>query len=244
MTVADEPSVPPHMLTAFGLAGHPIRLTGGMGTSVRVGDVVLKPAGDDTEAQWLAALQQTIAPVGIRVPRPVSSGDGRRLVDGWTASPYLPGQHRRGRWADTIEAGRHLHRALESVPRPDFLDTRDHRWARADRLVWSEAPPMTRSQLVHCDLAGNVLFHPDEPPAVIDLSLYWRPPAYAEAMVVVDALLWYGAGDDVVHLIEHSDAHQLLRRALAFRRACELDPEHRGAPTPPQTWRRVEALIG
>ncbi|MBA3525147.1 MAG: aminoglycoside phosphotransferase [Geodermatophilaceae bacterium] len=256
MTVADEPSVPPHVLTTFGLMGHQRRLPGGMGTSVLIGDVVLKPAGDDAEAQWLAELQQTIAPAGIRVPRPIGTADGRRIVEGWTASPYLPGQHERGRWAETIEAGRRLHEALARLPRPDFLDARDHRWAHADRVAWGEAdvdlghgsssrpdPLDLPRQLVHCDLAGNVLFHPSAPPAVLDLSLYWRPPAYADAIVVVDALLWYGAADDVLDLVDHPDARQLLNRALTFRLACELHPDHQGDRTPPETWRRVAALI-
>ncbi len=36
-----------------------------------------------------------------------------------------------------------------------------------------QAPP----QLVHGDLTGNLLFHTSLPPAVIDLSPYWRPTA-------------------------------------------------------------------
>jgi len=31
------------------------------------------------------------------------------------------------------------------------------------------------SQLIHSDLGGNVLFHDQLPPAIIDFSAYWRP---------------------------------------------------------------------
>jgi hypothetical protein len=37
-------------------------------------------------------------------------------------------------------------------------------------------------------------------PAVIDMSPYWRPTAYAEAVVVVDALLWRRADSMLVDL--------------------------------------------
>lgn len=46
---------------------------------------------------------------------------------------------------------------------------------------------------MHRDLTGNVLFSRSLPPAVIDISPYWRPPAYAEGVVVADALCWHEA---------------------------------------------------
>lgn len=49
------------------------------------------------------------------------------------------------------------------------------------------------AQLIHGDLTGNVLFAADEAPAVIDFSPYWRPPVFAEAVVVADGLLWFQA---------------------------------------------------
>ena len=41
---------------------------------------------------------------------------------------------------------------------------------------------------MHGDLAGNVLLVTDAPPSVIDFSPYWRPPSYAEGIVMADAL--------------------------------------------------------
>jgi len=66
---------------------------------------------------------------------------------------------------------------------------------------------------MHGDLGGNVLFADGLPPAVIDLSLYWRPPSFASAIVVGDALVWEGADASLaeeVHL-------QYLTRALIYR---------------------------
>jgi prepilin-type processing-associated H-X9-DG protein len=48
-------------------------------------------------------------------------------------------------------------------------------------------------QLIHGDLSGNVLFADGLPLAVINMSAYWRPAAYASAIVAVDAVLWHGA---------------------------------------------------
>ncbi len=55
--------------------------------------------------------------------------------------------------------------------------------------------PRSVSQLIHGDLSGNVLFAAGLPPAIIDFSPYWRPVAYASAVVAVDGVLWFGAGE-------------------------------------------------
>ena len=46
-------------------------------------------------------------------------------------------------------------------------------------------------QLIHGDLSGTYSLSPDALPAVIDIAPYWRPTAYADAIVVIDALLWW-----------------------------------------------------
>ena len=58
-------------------------------------------------------------------------------------------------------------------------------------------------QLIHGDLTTNVLFHPALPPGIIDPSPYWRPPLFATAIVVFDAMVWEGAGHSVLPLIGH-----------------------------------------
>ncbi len=95
---------------------------------------------------------------------------------------------------------------------------------------------------MHCDLSGNVLFHDIEPPTVIDLSLYWRPVPYAEAVVAVDALLWYDAEPDVLDVVEHPYATQLLLRAAIFRLATEDTPNHVGQSTPIHEYERLADL--
>ncbi|MFE3472434.1 hypothetical protein [Streptomyces sp. B27] len=108
----------------------------------------------------------------------------------------------------------------------------------ADRVAWGEReadvvaepaepfalllsrrrPVEAVAQLVHGDLAGNVLFAPGREPAVIDFTPCWRPPLYAEAVVIVDGLLWYGLPPDLLAVgADGPRWRQMLIRAVIFR---------------------------
>jgi len=76
-------------------------------------------------------------------------------------------------------------------------------------------------QLVHGDLGGNVLFRDVLPPAVIDVSPFWRPVGYADAVVVADAVAWGGGGDELVERLLRDQGEQLLLRAILFRVAAD-----------------------
>lgn len=227
-------SPPAAVLAAFGLAGGPEPLAGGQGESWRVDDVVLKPEGEAWVQQILAALPESDA---VRIARPILATDGRLVVDGWSATQWLAGAHEHDRYDEIVAAGQAFHGLLAGVPRPCELDDRDDRWADADRMTWGESavpgalqevavlrrPIELPAQLMHGDLGGNVLFAAGSPPAVIDFSPYWRPPDWATAIAVVDAIAW-GAGDrDLLdrwlHLPEWT---QLVVRGLLFRMV--LDP--------------------
>jgi hypothetical protein len=135
---------------------------------------------------------------------------------------------------DIIEAGRAFHRAVAHLPRPHCLDERSDPWAAADKAAWGEQTgplhgaftavarrlrealePLGRSQLVHGDLTRNVLFTQHQPPAVIDLSPYWRPPEYAEGVVLADALCWHDASPSLLSGAGVSVA--AVARGLLFR---------------------------
>ncbi|MFD1829897.1 phosphotransferase [Streptomyces desertarenae] len=232
---------PPSVLDAFGVEGTPVPLDGGRGRSVRVGGFVFKPAdGTEEEVEWAASVFERLAPGGgFRVPAPLRAADGQSVVEGWTACEFLDGEPGpRGRWSDVISAGRAFHAALRKLPRPGFLARRTHPWAVADRVAWGEeetevaaglAGPLSAllelrrpveqaSQLVHGDLTGNVLFAAGEEPAVIDFSPYWRPPLFAEAVVVADGLLWFDPPPGLlVGGGGHPDWRQMLVCALIFR---------------------------
>jgi uncharacterized protein (TIGR02569 family) len=235
------PQPPAHVLAAFGVSAPLEPLSGGQATACRAGDVVLKPLDMSIEAlRWQAEVLGAVEPDGFRVAAPLRAPDGELVVDGWTAWPTLAGTHA-PRWAEIVAVGERFHLALAGVERPAaVLDARTDGWARADRIAWGDQPAgdfgrvpevahllsarttvSAPSQLIHGDLSGNVLFADGLPPAVIDLSPYWRPPAYASAIVAVDAVLWHGADPTLLSVV--GDA-QLLVRALLFRLLATPDP--------------------
>ncbi|WP_328907637.1 aminoglycoside phosphotransferase [Streptomyces sp. NBC_00234] len=205
-----------------------------------MGDAVLKPAGDRADVEWTARLMDGLqGGRGFRVPRYLRSARGGFVVEGWAATRFLTGEPGPvGRWDSLLAAGRAFHEALRDVPRPDRLDVHQHPWAVADRVAWGEAtaevpvqihglltrlhalrePVDAPAQLIHGDLTGNVLFAPRHAPAIIDFSPYWRPVAYADAIVVADGLLYYRAGHHLVDsALPGAEGAQMLLRALIFR---------------------------
>lgn len=233
-----EGAPPQHVLAAFGSHGNPMPLAGGQGLAWRVGDLVIKPADlAPEELAWQANVLPTVDASDVRLSFPRRAIDGELIVDGWTAWPYLPGEHQRGRWPDVIAVGDRFHRAIAGLARPPLVAARSNPWAIGDRVAWGEAPldpyyevphvarlakrlaPVeARSQLIHGDLTGNVLFGDELPPAVIDLSLYWRPTAFATAIVVADALVWEGADESLLESVAEIDEFgQMLSRALLYR---------------------------
>ncbi|MFN8147897.1 MAG: hypothetical protein U0R76_10570 [Candidatus Nanopelagicales bacterium] len=67
-----------------------------------------------------------------------------------------------------------------------------------------------------------MLLGPGLVPTVIDLSPYRRPAAYADAVVAVDAFLWWRTDPEVLQLARPSGLsapswRSLLARALVFR---------------------------
>jgi uncharacterized protein (TIGR02569 family) len=253
-------AVPPRVLAAYGIGGTPQGLAGGQGTSVVVDGLVLKPDADVEETSWLAEVCKHAEPQGFRLAAPVPAIDGRLVVEGWSATPYVEGapvdQHDRSAtvWLPVLEAAHAFHQAVRHEPQPAFLQRRTHQWAVADTAAWGQPRPVIgpRSsqlldlldrhvideglgdQLVLGDLSGNVMLGDGLPPAVIDVSPYWRPTAYADAIVVVDALLWWRADSLLVELgrpqaIDDRIWTSLLSRALTFR-LLALDENSRPAP--------------
>lgn len=244
---------PPRVLRAFapGAESAAVQpLGGGQGGAWRAGDVVLKPLDMAPEAlAWQAEVLGALRPDGVRVASPLRAGDGSLVVDGWTAWPVLAGRPE-PRWPQIAAVGAKLHRALTALPRPDaVLDAREDWWAVADRVAWEElpsepfaadeavrqlaaarAPVAAPSQLIHGDLTGNVLFADGMAPAVIDLAPYWRPAAYATAIVAADALVFHDAEEALLDALPADpELPQLLVRALLFRRIVALLAGQRSA---------------
>lgn len=230
---------PPNVLRAFAAAARPEPLPGGQGSSWKAGTIVLKPVDDPMRAEETATLVAGLVEDGFRLARPVAARSGRFVESGWSAWLWVEGRHADDRWPEVVAVSVRLARVLAGRPRPAFLDRLDDPWVRAGRVAFGSAPvapyggrpdvaallPHLRplaaaeSQLIHNDVAGNVLFDDPAPPAVIDFTPGWRPAGYQTAVVVADAWLWHGAGPDLADQAAAvvPDLAQLLLRALLFR---------------------------
>ncbi|MCW2818157.1 MAG: aminoglycoside phosphotransferase [Marmoricola sp.] len=180
----------------------------------------------------------------VRIAMPVPARDGSWTVEGWAASRYEPGTRACRDLDVVLAAGRLLHArfAVAFRERPAGLDDREDRWARAERAAFGPRPARRAglpgdvlalveeleaalegtgddgpSQLVHTDLAGNVLLDADDVPVVIDVSPAWRPARWAEAVAVLDAVVHQGAGRARMEAYAEGPARTSMLRAALFR---------------------------
>lgn len=271
----------PSILRAFGISDRfgleP--LSGGRGLCYSVGAIVLRPVDDAAEAEWLcrlttALLARSSGPKAYRLAAPIPdvACPDTFVIDGWTASAYLPGNVSLDHFPDILGAVRAFHADLADLIREKPTEVANrafNRFDEADHVTWKEKTldevekvnldmlaqlrpllgrlesamrplpmlaqdPRLRPQLIHMDLLGNVLIEEGEPPGIIDLTFYWRPALYAEAVMVADGLvrmpdsdrkallesyLREDQGDDYVRV-------QLLVRALHWRYVTfAIDPD-------------------
>lgn len=240
----------PEVLDLFAVPDSLLPLPGGQGRSVRAGDLVLSPGRDPATAAWLNPVLARLAaqlddevPRSVRIAMPIPARDLRWVVHGWGASRFEPGAQP-CEDLDVLRATAHLlHARLASVvlERPAALALRDDRWARADRVTFEASPPLDLlgddlaaewqdtdlgpDQLVHGDLAGNVLLDQAGLPLVIDVAPYWRPALWAEAVLVLDAVLWHGAAPSVLGEWSGGQRRHALLRAGLFRLLSDEEPD-------------------
>lgn len=227
------------ILNAFGVLGDPVLLAGGEGMCYRVNNVVLKPTNNAVEASWLAGINNSLHSDKFRVPKPIAAKDGSWVFNGWTASEFLPGEHRPGHYKEAIEVSNAFHKSLVDIPKPDWFDQKTDVFSVADKIAWGQLPAPDfepakdqikklfsflkenhfANQLIHGDWGPNqILFHDTLPPAVIDMTPYFRPSDYPIADMMISALDHEGADPSILDLGEGiKDFDQLLLRALAFR---------------------------
>jgi len=196
----------------------------------------------------LAAELDNERPRTLRLAMPIPTRDGRWVVDGWAASRYEP-DTTPCRDLDVLLATSHLlnaRLATRVTTRPDGIRARDDRWARAERIAFGEsqpgnipnavaplvarilaeldATPLGPDQLVHGDLAGNVLLDAGGVPLVIDVAPYWRPVRWADAVCVLDAVVEHGTDPSAMRAHATGADRQAMLRASLFRLLSDEDP--------------------
>lgn len=194
----------------------------------------------------LAVRLDELTPRSLRLALPVPARDGSLVVDGWSATRFEPGTTP-CRDLATLRATAHLlhaHLASAVPERPVGLDARTDQWARAERQAYDadsalaaaadrpepglaelvgalvaglDGTDLGSEHLVHADLAGNVLLDAAGVPFVIDLSPAWRSPLWAEAVCVLDAVLWHGAPTEALDGWRAGPERQAMIRAALFR---------------------------
>jgi uncharacterized protein (TIGR02569 family) len=242
--MSDSVSPPTEVLHAFGTTETPIKIPGGQGENYRSEDVILKPAIDDEETTWIAEFYKAVDCDAFRLSNPIRSIKGGYVYDGWQAWEFIEGAHERGRWKEIIEICTQFHQAIAGYPKPAYFARREgNPWVIADKVTWGEMeiehhpriapaveqlreclrPVQEKSQLIHGDFGGNVLFSKELPPAIIDFSPYWRPVEFAIGVVVADAIVWEGADESLIEAGNKLDNfYQHLARA-ELRRVIELE---------------------
>ncbi len=203
---------------------------------------VLKPVSDCMESEWSCELLESLASSpDFRVAGPIRTRSGEWIANGYTCQSRLTGEHDMNRWSELLSAAAAFHGALESVPEPKWMAQSQAFFQRCDRFAWEDEELFVdqrslrtiarlralagsvnaSNQAIHGDLAGNVLFEPGKPPGIIDFTPYWRPAAYAAAIVVVDAIAVHNAAPNrlIEDHLELVDGRQTLLRAAIFRGA-------------------------
>ncbi|MFC7490513.1 MULTISPECIES: aminoglycoside phosphotransferase [unclassified Knoellia] len=188
-------------------------------------------------------------PRSIRIAMPIPTRDLQWVADGWGATRFEPGTRPCTDLDVLLATGRLLHARLAAkvTTAPHGIRHRDDRWATAERVAFGESQPtgiptavgalvsrlmaeldttsLGPEQLVHGDLAGNVLLDASGIPFVIDVSPYWRPALWAEAVCVLDALMWMGADAAVLRGWSAGARRQAMLRAAMFRVLSDVDPD-------------------
>ncbi|RFS14620.1 hypothetical protein [Emticicia sp. C21] len=230
------------ILDLFGISGKTEKLTGGQGQSIRVGDFVLKPIEETAKYSWIGEALASISTYDLAIAKPIKSKNGNFVESGYGVTQYLTGDFFIGRIEEKIKACQIINQLLKSIKIPEDWVHWSSPWQWANRIAWEEAslpdnadsksckiieaikaeykPIDLPEQLIHSDLAGNILFNGNTP-VIIDFSPEFRPSAYAEILLITDSIAWHQEKAESLWILQHPKAliMQLAVRAIVFRLA-------------------------
>lgn len=228
-----------NVLKQFGIDGEITFLPGGEERTYRVGNVVLKHLYKDTleYSLLISNLFSNIKENEFRVPRPIQTFDGKWVTnDRWSAWTFVKGNHNyKDHIKETVDAIIAFHKSLKGLPKPDFLDTVDSPYIKADKYAWGDIPNQIhpdvkemvqklykvrksigglKNQLIHGDLnPNNILVSDTLPPAIIDIAPYWRPVEFALAVYAYWIGPWRDDKEVLKYFSEVEEFNQMLVRA-------------------------------
>jgi uncharacterized protein (TIGR02569 family) len=227
------------ILAAFDVSEEPVLLPGGGGTCYRVENIVLKPTGNAIETSWLSEINNSLSSSKFRIPKPIRATDGSWVFHGWSASEFLPGEPGSDNYAEAMEVCKEFHRAVKDIPEPAWFAKKSDVFSLSDRMAWGEIPlpdfePAKKIfenvsgflnenrlpfQLIHGDWGpSQLLFHDELPPAVLDMTPYFRPADYSIADMLIGAVVYFGEDVSILDMGKDiKDIDQLLLRAFVFR---------------------------
>ena len=213
-------------------------LPGGQNESVRAGNLVLKPIHETEKYLWMAKCLNKIDFEDLQIAIPVRSRDGNYTEDSIGATRYYEATFLPNRLETKLDTCHRLNKMIANVSKPDGFDSWENRWTKAQGVAWSQSgrtnmevpeeikmllemrTPLERPhQLVHVDLAGNILFDRYDNAVVIDFTPGFYPKEYAEVLLLIDSIAWYGASIENLNLLklEEELKNQRILRALIFR---------------------------
>ena len=230
----------------FGSNEMPVLLLGGQGSAYRSGNIILKPTNDKVESEELANLvSSVVSSRELRIPRPIKSINNNWIEENYVAWEFLEGKEIGLRYEQKIQICEEFSQIFKNIGKPSFIELRNDPWSIADRVTWEEKnkqydarfqkminqiksklkPIRLNSQIIHGDIARNIIFSKEYAPGVIDLTIYWRPKDYAKALLIVDAITWENTDTNIYKFVKDlPEINQLLLRA-GLRRLIE-NPEH------------------
>ncbi len=227
------------ILKQFNISGDAEQLTGGQGTSVRIGNAVLKPIENIPAHTFIASAWNQLESENYRIVKHLVSNNNSFVEMGWGATIYEPMQEDDAALEKKLVASKHLHDDLSKLGILT-LPFSDDPWTRANKTLWHNLPYEQHTdddvnalctmilenlkpiddeyQLVHADLAGNTLFCEDGHPIIIDFSPAIAPVIYAHAILVVDSIAWKNAPLESLQLLEPFENYkEYVKYAIAFR---------------------------
>ena len=218
-----------------------VKLIGGQNESFRVGSVVLKKVYDHKEYLWIAEVLKDIDLSDVFLAKPLKAKNGEFIVENFGATAYFPKSQHDFDVANTLQLCRSLNEKIKHIQKPESTDEINNPWKKAQKIAWeaeshSSYPEEIQAllnlrkpinlpvQLVHIDLAQNILKNNLNQYAIIDFTPAFFPKEYAEAVIIIDSIAWHHAPLSTIDYLEINTelTYQLLLRALIFRLAVPL----------------------